>query len=169
MREKGHPRPEKCSALGGWPLDTTNRYRPFDMDLGSVQANTKVASSVDADVDGIIVKASHRFDNSVSPLGERAISSFISNCIPQAEQHGMTRKLSKTAFPNCVSIPYLLSSILSRRCVERFSLRSCNGESRCYLPLTIDRSATVVSPPKLEVEVDDRDCRHRVIASRRAG
>lgn len=33
-REKGHPRPEKCSALGGWPLDTTNRYRPFDMDLG---------------------------------------------------------------------------------------------------------------------------------------
>lgn len=33
-REKGHHRPEKCSALGGWPLDTTNRYRPFDMDLG---------------------------------------------------------------------------------------------------------------------------------------
>lgn len=40
-REKGHPRPEKCSALGGWPLDTTNRYRPFDMDLGIGTAECK--------------------------------------------------------------------------------------------------------------------------------
>jgi len=38
-------RPEKCSVLGGWPLDTTNRYRPFDMDLGIVQPNAKVSLS----------------------------------------------------------------------------------------------------------------------------
>jgi len=38
-------RPEKCSVLGGWPLDTTNRYRPFDMDLGIVQPNAKVLSA----------------------------------------------------------------------------------------------------------------------------
>lgn len=43
QERKGAPsRPEKCSALGGWPLDTTNRYRPFDMDLGIVQPNAKV-------------------------------------------------------------------------------------------------------------------------------
>lgn len=32
-REKSHPRPGKYSALGSCPLDTTNRYSSFDMDL----------------------------------------------------------------------------------------------------------------------------------------
>jgi len=71
--EKGHPRPEKCSALGGWPLDTTNRYRPFDMDLGTVQPNAKV---LPAFVPDTVVVVQYR-----SRPSQSCFSSFVSLAI----------------------------------------------------------------------------------------
>lgn len=45
QERKGHPRPEKYFALGGWPLDTTNRYRLFDMDLDMYSHTQKFSQS----------------------------------------------------------------------------------------------------------------------------
>lgn len=45
--EKSHPRPRKYPALGGCPLDTTNRYSRFDMDL-RVQPAAKRRSALPA-------------------------------------------------------------------------------------------------------------------------
>lgn len=43
--KKSHPRSvQSIPLLGGCPLDTTNRYSRFDMDLGGVQPPAKLSS-----------------------------------------------------------------------------------------------------------------------------